>query len=148
VSADPGRTALLVRQVVRFAASTLVGLVVDVGLYSAGVALGLPPGLANAISSACSVAVMYVLSTRVAFGVSSTLRGFLLFVAWYAVSITVFSVAIQLLHGHAGLPALWSKIVTLPFSFIANFTAVRLVLAPMLSTSAPVAGQSQGDDRG
>ena len=143
------RDSQLLRQATRFLASTLVGLVVDFGLFALAVHLGLQPGPANAISSACAVVVMYVLSTRVTFGTRAGLTGFLLFAGWYAVSITGFSFVVQALHTQLDLAPVVSKVATLPFSFVANFLAVRLLLGSLAARGTDrAASPSQESQRG
>lgn len=120
-------------QLSKFFAGTLVGLAVDFGVYLLATAVGIEPGIANAISSTCAVIVTYIISVRFTFGVKPGLRSFAEYAAWYAISIAVFSVAIQFIHDAPHLDAIWAKLFVLPFSFIANFIASRVILIPRSS---------------
>ncbi|MBX0301942.1 GtrA family protein [Cryobacterium sp. 1639] len=116
------------RELVGFFLSTLLGLSIDLGLFAWGVAAGLMPGLANLLSSACAVTVMYFLSSRLTFRSAQTTSRFVLFVMWYVASIMVFSLLVQVAHDTFAVEAFWAKLLTLPLSFAANFVAVRLIM--------------------
>ena len=120
----------LIHHLTRFLIGTLLGLVVDFGLYSVGVALGLEPGWANLISSTVAIVVMYFVNTRYTFRVRPTLLSFAIFVAWYAASVAGFSVLVQVIHDTWNLAPLWSKVAILPLSFVTNFVATRFILLP------------------
>lgn len=125
---DDGRVARLARHLIRFFVGTLLGLTVDFGLYSVGIALGLEPGWANLVSSTVAIVVMYFVNTRYTFRVRPTLLSFVVFVAWYAASVTGFSVLVQFIHDTWHLEPLWSKVAILPLSFVTNFVATRFIL--------------------
>ena len=120
----------LAHHLVRFLIGTLLGLVVDFGMYGIGVALGLEPGWANLISSTVAIVVMYFVNTRYTFRVRPTLLSFVIFVAWYAASVAGFSVLVQVIHDTWDLAPLWSKVAILPLSFVTNFVATRFILLP------------------
>lgn len=141
-----GRWGRLLHQVTRFLLGSCLGLVVDLGLFAAGVRLGAPPWLANLVSAGCAVVVVYLFVTKYAFRSERSRATFLLFVGWYVTSIVVFSVLIDLLHGQTGWPAFVCKLLSLPPSFAANFLASKLLFsgrpaaAPARSrATAPVA---------
>ncbi|HYO34700.1 MAG TPA: GtrA family protein [Geodermatophilus sp.] len=117
----------LLRQAVRFLLGSSLGLAVDLGLFALGVALGASPGVANVVSAACAVVVVYLFVTRYAFDAERSRTTFALFVGWYATSIVVFSVLIELLHDQTGWSGLVCKLLSLPPSFAANFVASRLL---------------------
>ena len=122
------RMTRLAHHLTRFLIGTLLGLVVDFGIYSVAVALGLEPGWANLVSSTVAIVVMYFVNTRYTFRVRPTLLSFVVFVAWYAASVTGFSVLVQLIHDTWHLAPLWSKVALLPLSFVTNFVATRFIL--------------------
>jgi putative flippase GtrA len=122
------RVRPLLRQVVRFLLGSCLGLAVDLGVFALGVALGASPGVANVVSAACAVVVVYLFVTKYAFAAERSRTTFALFVGWYATSIVVFSVLIELLHDQTGWDAFVCKVVSLPPSFAANFVASKLLL--------------------
>jgi putative flippase GtrA len=117
----------LVRQLVRFLMGSCLGLVVDLALFEIGVRLGAAPGVANTISAGSAVIVVYLFITKYAFTGDRTTSSFLLFVAWYVTSIVVFSVLIEVLHGATGWTPFLCKLVSLPFSFAANFGVSKVL---------------------
>ncbi|GAB3357477.1 GtrA family protein [Modestobacter lapidis] len=117
----------LVHQVVRFLLGSCLGLAVDLVVFQTGVLLGATPGLANAVSSGCAVVVVYLFVTKYAFATERSRTSFLLFVGWYVVSIIIFSVLIEVLHGTTGWLPFVCKLVSLPLSFAANFGASKVL---------------------
>lgn len=104
-----------------FFGASAVGLALDLFNFQLLLVLGLEPWLANAISSSVSITAVYLLATRYAFGAGTQLRTYILFFAWYALSIIAFStliqVAVSLSDWH---PFLW-KLATIPASFLLNY---------------------------
>jgi putative flippase GtrA len=131
-----GGTARLLHQLTRFLLGSCLGLTVDLGIFAAGTGLGAPPWLANMISAGCAVVVVYLFVTKYAFGGGRSRSSFLWFVAWYVLSIAVFSVLIDLLHGATGWPAFLCKLVSLPFSFAANFGVSKVLFRERPSEAA------------
>ncbi|GAA2035903.1 GtrA family protein [Pseudokineococcus marinus] len=124
----PGRLAgplALLRQALRFLVGTCLGLSVDLSVFGLLTWAGLAPWLANVLSSACAVTVVYLVSTRYAFGAAMSVRSYVLFVGWYALTITVFSLLIQLVVQSTGWAPLVAKLLSLPPSFLANFLFSR-----------------------
>ncbi len=121
------RTSLLLRQVTRFLLGSCLGLAVDLGVFALGVRLGASPGLANAVSAACATVVVYLFVTKYAFAAERSRTTFALFVGWYATSIVVFSVLIEVLHDVTDWDPFVCKLVSLPPSFAANFVASKLL---------------------
>jgi putative flippase GtrA len=117
----------LLHQVVRFLLGSCLGLAVDLAVFQAAVLLGATPGVANAVSSASAVVVVYLFVTKYAFAAERSRTSFLLFVSWYVVSIIIFSVLIEVLHGATGWLPFVCKLVSLPLSFAANFVASKLL---------------------
>ena len=130
----------LVHQVVRFLLGSCLGLAVDLAVFQAGVVLGATPGVANAVSSGCAVVVVYLFVTKYAFAAQRSRTSFLLFVSWYVVSIIVFSVLIELLHGATGWLPFVCKLVSLPLSFAANFGASKLLFRQRRESGGTTAG--------
>lgn len=132
---------VLFHQLTRFLLGSGLGLLVDLGVFAAGVALGAPPWAANVLSAGCAVVVVYLFVTRYAFEGGRSRTSFLLFVAWYVVSIAVFSVLIEVLHQQAGWAPFLCKLASLPPSFAANFVFSRLLLHRRAAT--PVGGSPE-----
>ncbi|WP_158437819.1 GtrA family protein [Naasia lichenicola] len=125
----PSRLTVLISQLLRFLWSACAGLGVDLGLYALLTHLGVEAGLSNVISSGAAVVVLYLLITRYTFGQQATVLTFALFVGWYVLSISVFSLIIQWGVDGLGLHPLVSKAASLPLSFLANFLFGRLLFA-------------------
>jgi putative flippase GtrA len=122
------RSRVVVIQLLRFLAGTVIGLVIDFGVYTLLTVAGLFPVLANVMSSACAVVFLYFFSSRVVFNVRTSAGRFIGFCVWYAASIVVFSLLIQWIYDATALSALSSKAVTLPLSFTANFFGSRFMI--------------------
>lgn len=116
-----------VRQLFRFFVSTCAGLILDLALYGVLVWVGLLPALANALSSAAAVVLMYFLSSRFTFRRSGGALSVVLFFAWYAISIAAISWLVQIGVDAFGLHPMLSKILSLPISFALNFIATRAI---------------------
>ena len=124
------------QEAARFFLTTLSGLAVDLGAYWLLVWLWAPPGVANIVSSAMAVLVLYVVNTRYTFRVRPSRWAPVLFFCWYAFSIFAFSIMIQLVSPMLG--PMIAKLASLPLSFLANFLVVRLILrAPRPRTAKP-----------
>jgi putative flippase GtrA len=121
------RVLPLVRDALRFLLSTCLGLTVDLAVFGVGVWLGATPGVANVVSSGCAVVVMYAVVTRYVFRGGRSRGSFVAFVAWYVVSIAVFSVLVEVLHDSTGWAPFVCKLVSLPLSFAANFGFSKIV---------------------
>lgn len=117
----------LVHQVTRFLLGACLGLAVDLLGFALMVHLGAAPGVANVVSAASSVLVVYLFVTKYAFAGRRTRTSFVLFVTWYVVSIGIFSVLIELLHEATGWAPFVCKLVSLAPSFAANFLASKLL---------------------
>ena len=118
------------RQSVRFLFSTCVGLAVDLGVYATLTAAGVLAGVANFVSSFAAVLLMYFFSSRYVYASRArNSAGVLLFFAWYAVSISLFSWIVQMGVGAFGLHPIVSKLGCLPFSFVLNFLATRTIFS-------------------
>jgi putative flippase GtrA len=139
-----GGPRALLRQVVRFLLGSCLGLAVDLAVFQTGVLLGATPGVANAISSGCAVVVVYLFVTEYAFDTERSRGSFLLFVGWYVVSIILFSVLIELLHGATGWLPFVCKLVSLPLSFAANFGASKLLFRQRGESGGTTAGPTDG----
>ncbi|CAN5277614.1 hypothetical protein BH09ACT5_BH09ACT5_14100 [soil metagenome] len=132
----------LVLEFLRFLGSSGVGLATDLALFQLLVWAGLPPWGANAISASTAITVVYVLAARFAFGQDTRLSTYVLFFGWYAASVAITSVVIELLSTATGVtPFLW-KLATVPVTFGANYLFSRFLFRPRGagSASAPSAG--------
>ena len=132
----PPRLLPVIRRLLSFAAGSSAGLVIDLGGFFTLVTIGLEPWLANVISSSAAVTAVYLLVTRYAFGARRRWWTYAVFVAWYAAVIVVSSTAIQLLAASTAVdPFVW-KLVSIPFTFAANF-CFSLVLFRARPAAAP-----------
>jgi putative flippase GtrA len=122
-----GRLPVHVRQLLHFSLGSGLGLAVDLALFALGVHLGLQPWVANSISAASAVLVVYFFVTKYAFAGGRSASRFVLFVGWYVVSVLGFSVLIDLLHEATGWAPFVCKLVSLPPSFAANFAASKFL---------------------
>lgn len=119
---------LLGMKIVRFFFVALGGVLLDAAVFSGLVALGARPAVASIISSAIAVCATYVVSSRSVFRVKYTPLRLVAYIAWYSISITGFSLAIDAAWEHlGGMPILW-KVVSLPISFLVNFAVVNYVI--------------------
>ena len=119
------------RKLGRFFVVALVGVLIDLAIFTLLVALGARPAVASLVSNSIAVCITYVASSRAVFRVRLTAWRLVAYVAWYALSITVFAFAIDAAFAtFGGSAALW-KVASLPVSFLVNFAAVNyLILRP------------------
>lgn len=129
ISDFTSRMAPLLRQLLRFLSTTVVGVVIDVGGFVLLAMAGLPAGIANLVSAGVSVLAVYALSRGMVFPGRHTIGGLLAFFGWYAVSILLFSWLIQWGVDALAIPELLAKLISLPLSFTLNFVAVRTIFA-------------------
>jgi hypothetical protein len=115
------------RQLLHFLLGSCMGLAVDLSTFAVAVHLGAPPWLANTVSAGCAVVVVYLFVTKYAFRTGRSQGTFLTFVAWYVTSILLFSFLIEVLHQQTGWAAFSCKLLSLPFSFAANFTVSKVL---------------------
>jgi putative flippase GtrA len=134
-----------VRQLAHFLLGSCLGLAVDLSVFAAGVRLGAPAWLANTISAGCAVVVVYLFVTKYAFRTERSRSSFLVFVGWYVVSILLFSLLIEVVHQGTGWAPFLCKLLSLPFSFGANFGVSKVLFrdrspqraAPETAVDAP-----------
>lgn len=115
------------RQFFSFFLGSAVGLAIDLLGFFFLVNAGLDPWMANAISSVLSVTAVYFLVTRYTFAASPQVATYVLFFAWYATSIALFSTAIQVISIETSVGAEWVKLASVPISFILNFGFSRFL---------------------
>ena len=139
-----------IRRLLRFAAGSSVGLMIDLGGFALLHALGLPPWLANGTSSFTAVTAVYLIVTRYSFGARHRVRTYVAFVAWYSFMIVLFSTLIQLAASWSGGGAFLWKLASVPFTFTANY-CFSLVLfgrrpgiVPAPLAAVPTTGQADG----
>jgi putative flippase GtrA len=118
-----------------------MGLVVDLSIFALGVRLGASPWLANTMSAGGAVVVVYLFVTKYAFRTRRSRATFVGFVAWYLISIVLFSFLIEMLHEGTGWAPFLCKLMSLPFSFGANFGASKMLFrerSGVIGRGAPV----------
>ena len=99
------------------------GVVIDLLLFFTLVSLlGVPIYPSNLVSSGTAVTFIYLTSGKYVFKDSIySVRGYVVFISYYAVSINLFSFLISTLSQEFSLHPLVAKIVTLPVSFFINY---------------------------
>lgn len=147
MAVDGVRTGL-VRQVRGFFLGSLAGVVVDLAVFQSLVWLGAPAWASNLVSSAAAIVVTYRLVTRHAFDVAGSLLSFVVFVGWYAISISAFSLLIQVVASGTGWPPLVAKVLTLPLSFGVNFLASRVLFSRLVGEAPSDGGRAPMSDDG
>ncbi|TFV53500.1 GtrA family protein [Blastococcus sp. TF02A_35] len=126
----PGRPEW-VGQLVRFAAVGAVSALVDLGVYTLGLHLGLPTYAARAISFAAGTTTAYVLNRRWAFGVSGGRRRAASFALLYGTTFVVIlatnALALATLPGSSWRVTLaWA--LSQGLGTAVNFVVLRLVV--------------------
>jgi putative flippase GtrA len=115
------------REFFAFFGGSAVGLAVDLLGFQLLVLVGLPPWLANTVSSTVSITAVYLLVSRYAFAASAKVFSYLLFLGWYGLSIVAFSMLIQLASTQlGGAPIIW-KLLSVPLSFALNYLFSRFL---------------------
>ncbi len=127
---EPARDGLL-RQLGRFVAVGALSAVVDLGVYTLGLHLGLATWLARAISFVCGTTTAYALNRRWAFGVEGGSRraaGFaLLYGTTFVVVLAVNALALLWLPERWWAPTLaWA--VSQGLGTACNFVVLRTVV--------------------
>lgn len=119
----------VVRQLWNFFLGSGIGVTIDLVVFAVLSLAGVPAVIANTVSSALAVTATYFFVTRYAFGSRSSRLSYVLFCAWYALSIVGFSFLIEWMVGTTGLLAIVCKLISLPFSFGVNFVFSRFLFA-------------------
>lgn len=102
-----------------------VGLILDLGVFAVLVTIEVPVLVANVVSAACAVTVVYMLATRYTFGTDASWRSYAMFVAWYVGSILLVSIAIHFASSWSETaPIIW-KLISVPLTFTMNFLFSR-----------------------
>jgi putative flippase GtrA len=126
-ASSPPRTRT--RAFFAFFGGSAVGLAIDLIGFQVLVFLGLPPWLANAVSSTVSITAVYLLVSRYAFAASVKVGSYLLFLGWYGLSIFTFSTLIQVASAQlGGAPIMW-KLLSVPLSFALNYLFSRFLFS-------------------
>ena len=128
------------RSFIAFFGASAIGLAIDLVGFQLLFALGLPPWLANAISSVTSITAVYILATRHAFGARPGVRTYATFVGWYLLMIALFSFAIEFTSSATGLAPFLCKLMSVPVSFGLNYAFSRLLFARSSGDSQGPAG--------
>jgi len=141
LSSRPDKTRLM--EFAGFFAGSAGGLLVDLVGFQLLVWLSVAPWLANGVSSLTSITVVYLLVTRYSFGVETRRLTYALFLAWYVLSIVVFSGLIQMATSLSGLdPMIW-KLCSVPVSFSFNYLFSRVLFRQGVGRSAGDVSRSE-----
>ena len=119
--------------VLKFAGASATGLVLDFAVYTALNEAGLRAGLANLVSAACGVTLVFVLSAHRIFegdGERFLGRLFALYAGYQVVAIALASLAVDGVTSLLDGAYLAGKLAVLPFTFAANFTFTSWLLRP------------------
>lgn len=116
-------------QITKFGITSLTGLTIDFFIYFALIQSHVLAGFSNFISSGIAVVVVYVLSTKFVFNKrkQNSLQIFSFF-AYYALSISIFSIVIQIILFCTDANELTTKFWIIPISFIANFIFSKAII--------------------
>ena len=106
----------------RFTWVSAIGLALDFCIFA--VLSNTPLGIfySNYISSIITVTTLYFLVTRFAFRVLPKVRTYALFVSWYVLAITFYSLLTTSIADSFTLPSFVAKVLVTPMSFTLNFT--------------------------
>ena len=117
----------LLSRVAGFGVVSLLGLAVDCLLFTLLVAGGASPLVANLISAATAVSLVFALSTRRVFRYRGRrlLGRYLIYLAYQAAAVVAASAAVAWLCAASGGPPLACKLLLLPLTFAANFLVMR-----------------------
>lgn len=116
--------ALMTWSFMLFAVISGIGLAIDLGLYLAAIHFaGLAPGYANAVSGVAAIAFVFSVSARFIFKSDGRFlfSKFLAYLAYQALSVTIYSWVIEFLFLHGLASALLAKAIVTPMSFSTNF---------------------------
>lgn len=118
----------IIRSVLQFALVSGTGLGIDFAIFLLLTAVGVAPFLANLVSGACAVALVYFASVRRIFSYEGglLLHLFAAYVVYQAVGVTLASLAVAWLVRHSLSPAL-AKLAILPVTFSANYAFMWLL---------------------
>jgi putative flippase GtrA len=113
-----------VKKIFLFFIASLSGVTVDLCLfYYLSKFLEMDTYIVNSISSTLAIITTYFVTTSILFIKDKrTKKDFIVICIWYGFSISFFSFFIDLLHITFVLDLFISKIISLPLSFITNFT--------------------------
>lgn len=119
-------------RVLKFVGASGAGLALDFAVYAVLNELGLRPGLANLVSAACGVMLVFGLSAHTIFegGQGFLGRLFLIYVAYQVLAIALASVAVDGMTSLFGGAYLAGKLAVLPATFGANFVFTSWLLRP------------------
>ena len=119
--------------VLKFAGASGAGLVLDFVVYTALNEAGLRAGVANLISAACGVTLVFVLSAHRIFETDGDRflgRLFALYAAYQVVAIALASLAVDGVTSLLDGAYLAGKLAVLPFTFAANYAFTSWLLGP------------------
>lgn len=106
-----------------FFLSSLVGVSVDLIVFYALSQITSNIFLVNIISSSFAIATTYYVSTSILFTErKKNKKDFLSIFLWYIISINFFSFFIMFLHTQTMFELMICKVISLPLSFVLNFT--------------------------
>jgi putative flippase GtrA len=145
----PPRPRALLVQVKRFSLVGVLNTLVDFLVYALLVRAGLHYLASQAVAYACGLGCSFVLNRSWTFGHRGADR--LLFPRFLAVNLCAWGVlelALFILVGRAGLPAILGKVLATPFSLTVNFVGNRFWVFRDRARSAPdSAGSPPPQDR-
>lgn len=114
------------KKVTGFFLCSLLGVTVDLSVFHLLVSVNLSPFSSNSISSCLAIIVTYLLVSRYTFAAAISFSKLLGFSAWYVCSIAFFSALIALMVHITALQPFLCKLISLPFSFGANYAFSRI----------------------
>jgi len=112
----------------KFFLIALLGAITDFGLYSFLNISGASVFFSNILSASVAVFLVYLLSKKYLYRGNYSSVEFSKFIAWYVISIVIFSTLISFVDREIFFSPLISKIAVMPFSFIVNYFMGKVIL--------------------
>lgn len=119
--------------VLKFAGASGAGLILDFAVYTALNEAGLRAGVANLVSAACGVTLVFLLSAhRIFEGAGDRFLGrlFAAYAGYQVVAIALASLAVDGVTSLLDGAYLAGKLAVLPFTFAANYAFTSRLLSP------------------
>lgn len=109
-------------QIIKFGLLSVVGLSLDMLLFYILTKNNFAIIISNCLSAFTAVSFLYIMSIRFIFKEQRyDYKKYILFIAYYTISILLFSFAINFINKYFVYYPLYAKLLTVPFSFLVNY---------------------------
>lgn len=115
-------------ELARFLLLAILGLTLDLLLFSLGIRVGLSVFFASLTSSGLALLIIYQLALWRVFKSQGSWPKLLAYFGWYAISIASFSYLAQWIFTNTPASEFQSKVAVIGPSFLTNFIVVRTIL--------------------